>query len=132
MDKVIIVTGGAGGIGSEICRGLAADGLNVVVADYAKDLADQIAAEIRQANREAAAVQVDVGDRQSVANMVQQTLEKYRQIDYLLNGAGVMSRVPVVDMAEEEWDRVIRINLKGTFLCSQAVAKHLIPRKQGR
>lgn len=132
MDKVIIVTGGAGGIGSEICRGLAADGLNVVVADYAKDLADQIAAEIRQANGEAAAVQVDVGDRQSVANMVQQTLEKYRQIDYLLNGAGVMSRVPVVDMAEEEWDRVIRINLKGTFLCSQAVAKHLIPRKQGR
>jgi 3-oxoacyl-[acyl-carrier protein] reductase len=85
-----------------------------------------------RANGEAAAVQVDVGDRQSVANMVQQTLEKYRQIDYLLNGAGVMSRVPVVDMAEEEWDRVIRINLKGTFLCSQAVAKHLIPRKQGR
>jgi 3-oxoacyl-[acyl-carrier protein] reductase len=132
MDKVIIVTGGAGGIGSEICRGLAADGLNVVVADYAKDVADRTAAEIRQANGEATAVQVDVGDRQSVANMVQQTLEKYRQIDYLLNGAGVMTRVPVIDMAEEEWDRVMRINLKGTFLCSQAVAKHLIARKQGR
>jgi NAD(P)-dependent dehydrogenase (short-subunit alcohol dehydrogenase family) len=132
MEKVIIVTGGAGGIGSEICRTLAADGLKVVVADYAKDVADQTAAEIRQANGQAAAVQVDVGDRQSVAHMVQQTLEKYGQIDYLLNGAGVMSRVPVIDMAEDEWDRVIRINLKGTFLCAQAAAKHMIPKKEGR
>jgi NAD(P)-dependent dehydrogenase (short-subunit alcohol dehydrogenase family) len=132
MEKVIIVTGGAGGIGSEICRTLAADGLKVVVADYAKDVADQTAAEIRQANSQAAAVQVDVGDRQSVAHMVQQTLEKYGQIDYLLNGAGVMSRVPVIDMAEDEWDRVIRINLKGTFLCAQAAAKHMIPKKEGR
>lgn len=132
MDKVIIVTGGAGGIGSEICRGLAADGLNVVVADYAKDVADQITTEIRERNGEATAVQVDVGDRQSVAHMVQQTLEKYGRIDFLLNGAGVMTRVPVVDMAEEEWDRVIRINLKGTFLCSQAAAKQMIPKKEGR
>ena len=132
MEKVIIVTGGAGGIGSEICRTLAADGLKVVVADYAKDVADQTAAEIRQANGQAAAVQVDVGDRQSVAHMVQQTLEKYGQIDYLLNGAGVMSRVPVIDMADDEWDRVIRINLKGTFLCAQAAAKHMIPKKEGR
>ena len=132
MDKVIIVTGGAGGIGSEICRGLAADGLKVVVADYAKDVADQTATEIRERNGEAAAVQVDVGDRQSVADMVQQTLEKYGQIDYLLNGAGVISRVPVIDMAEDEWDRVIRINLKGTFLCAQAAAKHMIPKKEGR
>jgi NAD(P)-dependent dehydrogenase (short-subunit alcohol dehydrogenase family) len=132
MDKVIIVTGGAGGIGSEICRGLAADGLKVVVADYAKDVADQTATEISERNGEAAAVQVDVGDRQSVAHMVQQTLEKYGRIDFLLNGAGVMTRVPVVDMAEEEWDRVIRINLKGTFLCSQAAAKQMIPKKEGR
>lgn len=132
MDKVIIVTGGAGGIGSEICRGLAADGLKVVVADYAKDVADQTATDIRQRNGEAAAVQVDVGDRQSVAHMAQQTLEKYGRIDFLLNGAGVMTRVPVVDMAEEEWDRVIRINLKGTFLCSQAAAKQMIPKKEGR
>jgi 3-oxoacyl-[acyl-carrier protein] reductase len=132
MDKVIIITGGAGGIGSEICRGLAADGLKVVVADYAKDVADQTAAEIRQRNGEAAAVQVDVGDRQSVADMVQQTLEKYGRIDFLLNGAGVMTRVPVIDMAEEEWDRVIRINLKGTFLCSQAAAKQMMPNKEGR
>jgi NAD(P)-dependent dehydrogenase (short-subunit alcohol dehydrogenase family) len=132
MDKVMIVTGGAGGIGSDVCRAAAADGLKVVIADYAKEFAEQTAAAIRQANGDATAVQVDVGDKQSVANLVQQTIQTYGQIDYLLNGAGVMTRVPVIEMAEEEWDRVLRINLKGTFLCSQAVAKHLIPRKQGR
>lgn len=132
VDKVIIVTGGAGGIGSDICRGMAADGLKVLIADYAKEAAEKLATEIQQANGEATAVQVDVGDKQSVANMVQQTLAKYGQIDFLLNGAGVMTRMPVVELPEEEWDRVLRINLKGTFLCSQAVAKHMIPKKQGR
>jgi 3-oxoacyl-[acyl-carrier protein] reductase len=132
MDKVIIVTGGAGGIGSEVCRVLASDGLKVIIGDYALNAAEDIAAEIRQANGEAIAVQVDVGDKQNVAAMVRQALNRFGRIDYLLNGAGVMTRVPVVDMAEEEWDRVLRINLKGTFLCSQAVAKHMIPQKAGR
>ena len=132
MDKVIIVTGGAGGIGSEICNGLAADGLKVVVADYAKEAAEKTAADIRQAKGEATAIQVDVGSKESVAAMLQQTIQKYGQVDYLFNGAGVLTRVPVVDMPEEDWDRVLRINLKGTFLCSQAVAKHMIPKKQGR
>jgi 3-oxoacyl-[acyl-carrier protein] reductase len=132
MDKAIIVTGGAGGIGSDLCRGLASDGLKVIIADYAKEAAEKIAVEIREANGEATAVQVDVGDKQSVAGMVQQALAKYERIDYFLNGAGVMSRVPIVDMPEEEWDRVLRINLKGTFLCSQAIAKHMISKKHGR
>ena len=132
MDKVIIITGGAGGIGSDICRGLAADGLKVVVADYAKDAAEKTAVEIRNAKGDAAAVEVDVGSKESVAEMMKQALAKYGQVDILFNGAGVMTRIPVVDMPEEEWDRVLRINLKGTFLCSQAAAKYMIPRKQGR
>ncbi len=132
MDKVIIVTGGAGGIGSDICRGLASDGLKVVIADYAKEAAENIAAEIRKDNREAIAIQVDVGSKQSVADMVKATLDKCGRIDFLLNGAGVLTRVSVVEMPEEDWDRVLRINLKGTFLCSQAVAHHMIPKKQGR
>ena len=132
MDKAIIVTGGAGGIGSDLCPGLASDGLKVIIADYAKEAAEKIAIEIREANGDATAVQVDVGDKQSVSRMVQQALARYERIDYFLNGAGVMSRVPIIDMPEEEWDRVLRINLKGTFLCSQAIAKHMISKKQGR
>ena len=132
MSEVILITGGAGGIGSDICRGLAADGLSVVVADYDKDAADKVVAEIHQGKGHAMAVQVDVGEPQSVANMVQQTVKTHGQMDYLLNGAGVMTRIPVVELPEEEWDRVLRINLKGTFLCSQAAARHMIPKKQGR
>jgi len=132
MDEVIIVTGGAGGIGSEICRALGADGLRVVIADYAGEAAENVGEEIRKVGGEATAVRVDVGDRESVAGMFDTTLSKYGRIDYLLNGAGILTRVPVVDMAEAEWDRILRVNLKGTFLCSQAAARHMIPRKRGR
>jgi NAD(P)-dependent dehydrogenase (short-subunit alcohol dehydrogenase family) len=132
VSKVIIVTGGAGGIGSEICRSLAADGLRVVVADYAKEAAEKVAADIGRANGDAIAVKVDVGSKESVADMMNQAVAKYGQVDIVFNGAGVMTRMPVVELPEEEWDRVLRINLKGTFLCSQAAAKHMIPKKQGR
>jgi NAD(P)-dependent dehydrogenase (short-subunit alcohol dehydrogenase family) len=132
MGKVIVVTGGAGGIGSDICRGLAADGLNVVDADYAKDAAESLAAEIRAAKGDAIGAHVDVGDPHSVAEMMNRAVAQYGQVDYFFCGAGVMDRVAVVDMSEQEWDRVIRINLKGVFLCAQAAAKRMIPRQQGR
>jgi len=132
MAETIIVTGGAGGIGSAICEGLAGDGLNVVVADYADDAANRVAARIKEGKGEAAAVKVDVGDPGSVAAMMEQAVARYGQIEYFFCGAGVMDRVAVVDMPEAEWDRVMRINLKGVFLCAQAAARHMIPRKQGR
>ncbi|HWH79139.1 MAG TPA: SDR family NAD(P)-dependent oxidoreductase [Candidatus Binatus sp.] len=132
MSQTILVTGGAGGICSDICRGLAADGLNVVVADFAKDGAEKVAAEINASKGNALAVQVDVGDPKSVAAMIQQAVAKYGQVDYIFCGAGVMDRVAIVDMPEEMWDRLMRINLKGVFLCAQAAAKHMMPRNQGR
>jgi len=104
----------------------------VVVADYAKEAAEKVAADIRQAKGDAIAVQVDVGSKDNVADMMKQVLAKYGQVDILFNGAGIMTRMPVVEMPEEEWDRVLRINLKGPFLCSQAAARHMIPKKQGR
>src|SRR5918993_1295310 len=132
MNEVIIVTGGAGGIGSDLCRGLAGDGLKVLIADYAKDAAEKVAAEIRQSGGEASAIQVDVGNPQSVAAMMDQSIAQLGAVDYVFCGAGVMDRIAVVDMPEEEWDRVMRINLKGVFLCSQAAARHMIPKKKGR
>src|SRR5581483_1950806 len=124
MSKTILVTGGAGGICSDICRGLA--------ADYAADAAEKVAAEIRAARGDAIAVKVDVGDPQSVAAMMSQAIAKYGQVDYAFCGAGVMDRIPVIDMPEEVWDRLMRINLKGVFLCAQAAARHMIPRREGR
>jgi NAD(P)-dependent dehydrogenase (short-subunit alcohol dehydrogenase family) len=132
MSKTILITGGAGGICSDICRGLAADGLNVVVADYAHDEAEKVVTEIRENKGDAMAVKVDVGDPASVAEMMSRAISKYGQIDYAFCGAGVMDRVPVIEMPEQVWDRLMRINLKGVFLCAQAAAKHMIPRKEGR
>jgi NAD(P)-dependent dehydrogenase (short-subunit alcohol dehydrogenase family) len=132
MSKTILVTGGAGGICSDICRGLAGDGMKVVVADYAKEAAEKVAAEIRENKGDAIAVQVDVGDPRSVAEMMQAAIAKYGQVDYAFCGAGVMDRVAVLDMPEQVWDRLMRINLKGVFLCAQAAARHMIPRKEGR
>jgi len=132
MAQTVIVTGGAGGIGSAICRGLAQDGLKVVIADFDEKAAKSLSEELRKEGGEAVAQKVDVGDKGSVGEMVQSSLERYSQIDFLINGAGVITRAPVQDMAEEEWDRVLRINLKGTFLCSQAVARQMVQRKAGR
>ena len=132
MSKSIVVTGGAGGIGSEICQGMAADGLNVVVADFNREAAEIIASEICAAKGNAIAVQVDVGDPKSVAAMMEQSIAKYGQVDYMFCGAGIMDRVPIIEMPEQMWDRLMRINLKGVFLCAQAAARHMIPRKEGR
>ncbi len=129
MSQVVIVTGGAGGIGSMICRGLSQDGREVVVADFDGEGAKRLAKDL---GKEALAVQVDVGDKESVGRMVKESISRFGQIDVLLNGAGIMPRHEVKDISEEEWDRVLRINLKGVFLCSQAVSRHMVERKQGR
>ena len=109
---------------------MATDGVNVVVADYAKEAAEKVAAAIRDNKGDAIAVKVDVGDPESVAEMMRQAIAKYGQIDYAFCGAGIMDRIPVIDMPEEVWDRLMRINLKGVFLCAQAAAKHMMPRKR--
>lgn len=129
MSQVIIVTGGAGGIGSGVCGELARDGHNVVVADFDRKGAERVAREI---GGEAIALAVDVGNKESVGSLIDETVRHFGRIDVLLNGAGIMPRHPVKDISEEEWDRVIRINLKGVFLCSQAAARHMSERKQGR
>lgn len=132
MSLVAVVTGGAGGIGAPICRALAQDGMKVVVADFNEDAGKSLAEEIVRAGGEAIFQKVDVGDKASVGKMVEQALERFSRIEFLINGAGVISRAPVREMAEEDWDRVLRINLKGTFLCSQAVARPMTERRSGR
>jgi len=132
MSDVAIVTGGAGGLGSSVCAALAEDGVKVVVADYNGEGAQALAAKLKSEGREALGVGVDVGDKQSVEAMIQSAVDAYGQLDHQINFAGLMGRFAIADMTEEEWDRVIRVNLRGVFLCSQAAAAVMRPRKQGR
>jgi 3-oxoacyl-[acyl-carrier protein] reductase len=129
MSQVIVITGGAGGIGSAVCRGLVHDGHQVVVADFDREGAGRLAQEL---GKQSLAVEVDVGNKESVGKMIQESLTRFGRIDVLLNGAGIMPRHEVKDISVEEWERVLRINLTGVFLCSQAAARHMVERKQGR
>ncbi len=132
MAQVVIVTGGAGGIGSAVCRALAQDGLKVAIADFNTDAAIQLAEDIRKEGGDALALRVDVGEKASVDSMTETVLGRYGQIDFLLNVAGVRTLAPILRMTEEEWDWVLKINLKGVFLCSKVVGAHMLARKEGR
>ena len=144
--KVALVTGAGGkyGIGRAIAARLAKEGADVAVNDiiehpYAADQADwqglpDVVREIEAMGQRAISVVADVADAAQVKKMVDQTVAHFGKIDILVNNAGTMAgkdRVPVVDLAEEDWDRVQRVNVKGVFLCSQAVARHLIAQGTG-
>ena len=144
--KVALVTGAGGknGIGRAIATRLAKEGADVAINDitehpYAADQADwqglpDVVREIEAMGQRAISVVADVADAEQVKEMVDQTVAHFGKIDILVNNAGTIAgkdRVPVVDLAEEDWDRVQRVNVKGVFLCSQAVARHLITQGTG-
>ncbi|MEX0785128.1 MAG: SDR family NAD(P)-dependent oxidoreductase [Dehalococcoidia bacterium] len=133
-DTTAIVTGGARGIGRGIALELARAGANVVVADLPalQDDIDATVAAIEAEGAQAASVHCDVTKEAEVKAMVAAAIERFGHVEILVNNAGVIGVAPVVMMSEEEWDRVLDVNLKGTFLCSKAVAAHMIERRSGR
>ena len=141
---VALVTGAGGehGIGRAICQRLAHEGCDLVVNDLRAQPYSAsgwgglptLVAEVEAAGRQALAVEADVSDAAQVEGMVQDALARFGRIDLLVNNAGSRpgpDRVPVVDLSEAAWDQVQSVNVKGTFLCSRAVARHLIDRGDG-
>ncbi len=129
--KTAIVTGGAHGLGRAIALRLADDGADVMVADLLGGDAEAVAAEVRTRGRRAVSYEVDVSDAGAVSGMVMATVEVLGCIDILVNDAGVSGESPLLDMKESFWDRVMGVNLKGNFLCSQAVAREMVARGGG-
>lgn len=129
-DRIAIVTGAGNGFGRAIALALAKEGANAVVADFDEESVRRTVEEIEKLGRKALAIEVDVRSNDGVENMVKKTLEKFGRIDILVNGASVSTVNMVVDLKEEEWDNTIDVNVKGTFLCSRALAKQMI--KQGK
>lgn len=127
-----IVTGGGRGIGRAISLSLAREGADVAIV-VLRDLrsAEETASEVRQAGRKALVVQADITEKGSVDLMVNRVLEAFGKIDLLVNNAGMAGRAPLAEISIETWDRVVAVNLKGVFLCSVAVAKEMIKRKEG-
>ncbi|MCH8850502.1 MAG: SDR family NAD(P)-dependent oxidoreductase, partial [Chloroflexi bacterium] len=133
-DKAAVVTGAAGGIGRGIALSLAREGVSVVIADLASaELhAEETKKLVEEAGVEAMVVTCDVTNEAEVQAMAKAAIDRFEHIDILVNNAGVISVAPVMSMTEQQWDLVIDVNLKGTFLCSKAFAAHMVERRSGR
>jgi 3-oxoacyl-[acyl-carrier protein] reductase len=129
--KVAIVTGSGQGIGREIALAFAREGAKVVVTDVT-DKIHEVVKEIESSGSEALAIKVDVSSNKDTEEMAKKTLEKFGRIDILVNNAGIFPFKPLTEMREEDWDKVLAVNLKGTFLCTKAVLPAMINQKYGK
>jgi 2-dehydro-3-deoxy-L-rhamnonate dehydrogenase (NAD+) len=129
---VAIVTGGAQGIGWATTELLAQRGHTVVVADIDAARAAEAVAGLEGAGQRASAVAVDVGQRQSVERMVETVLAVHGRIDVLINNAGIAGRAaPIVEVTDDDWDTMLRVDLTSVFLCCRAVLPHMLSRRRG-
>jgi 3-oxoacyl-[acyl-carrier protein] reductase len=137
-DKVVIVTGGAHGIGKAYCLGFGGAGARVVLADIDGEAAAHVASQvIQETGGQAIAVKVDVSDEESANQMAAKALQQFGRIDILVNNAAIFATIPMnrgrIETIElKEWDRLMAVNLKGPFLCSRAVLPTMRAQKSGK
>ncbi len=136
-DRVIIVTGGAQGIGLAYSKGLAAEGAKVVVADIDRARSEAAVGLLGESGGDALAVVGDVSNPDDTGEMARATMERFGRIDGLINNAAMfqrpaMSRVPFDEIPVEEWDRLMAINLRGIFLCCRAVVPQMKAQANGK
>ncbi len=129
QGKVALVTGGGQGLGAAICQTLAEAGMIVVAADLRAEPAEKLAGSLRDQGRQAMAIRLDVGDEKQAGAALRQVREKFGRFDVLVNNAGTDVTLSVGELSFDDWDRVIRTNLRGPFV----LAKHAFPimRAQG-
>ncbi len=130
--QVAVVTGAGSGLGRAIALRLSREGAAIAAADLSADAAEKLVAEIKGEGRSGISIQMDVSVEKDVERTIKQTLESFGKIDILVNNAGAGSVGLIINHSEEEWEKPMRVNLKGTFLCSRAASKEMIPRKRGR
>jgi 3-oxoacyl-[acyl-carrier protein] reductase len=131
-NRVAIVTGSGQGIGREIALMLADQGVSIVISDVNAATAKEVAAEIEAKNGKSIAIPVNVTVAAEVNKLVEQTLSSFGHIDILVNNAGITRDGLLLRMSEADWDLVLNINLKGAFICTQAVLRHMIRQRWGR
>jgi 2-hydroxycyclohexanecarboxyl-CoA dehydrogenase len=131
-SRVAVVTGGASGIGLGVALQFAADGHRVAVLDQNGPAADAAAAQVRAAGSEAIAVTVDVADRGSVDAAFARVRAELGPVELLVTSAGIESFTPLLDITAEKWDRIIAVNLTGTFACVQAAVPDMLAAVWGR
>jgi meso-butanediol dehydrogenase / (S,S)-butanediol dehydrogenase / diacetyl reductase len=131
QDRVVIVTGGAGGIGAAACRAIAAEGGKVVVADLDADAARAVAGAIAEDGGVADSVGVDVTDRGRVRAMVEKAVSAFGRLDVIFNNAGMNRPRDFMDVDEENFDQIVRVNAWGVIVCTQEAARQMIAQGSG-
>jgi 3-oxoacyl-[acyl-carrier protein] reductase len=131
-EQTALVTGAARGIGKAIARKLASAGATVLVADVLKEEAEATAAEIEKEGGQAIAAAADISDAGQVAGLVDLAVEKTGRLDIVVNNAGITRDGLLMRMAEDDWDLVLKINLKGAALCAKSAAKVMFKQRSGR
>jgi meso-butanediol dehydrogenase/(S,S)-butanediol dehydrogenase/diacetyl reductase len=127
----VIVTGGAGGIGSAACRAIAGEGGKVVVADLDASAAEALADEIMSTGGAATSVGVDVTDRAQVVSMVEKTVDTFGQLNVIFNNAGMNRPRDFMEVDEENFDEILRVNAWGVIVCTQEAARQMIAQGTG-
>ncbi len=130
--QVAIVTGAGQGIGRAIALRLAADGMDVAVADLRPAPAEDLAAEIRALGRRALALGVDVADAAARQHLIDRTIESLGRLDALVNNAGVQRASAPLEVSEEHWDAMMAVNARAVYFLCQAAMRHMLPRGSGR
>ena len=131
--KICLVTGGSRGIGRGICLELARDGANIIV-NYSSDekAAAQVVSEVESLGKKARMYKADVSSFEQVSKMVEYVYNEFKRIDILVNNAGIAKDMLLLRMTEEDWNRVININLKGIFNTSKACVKYMVKQREGK
>ncbi|WP_112181969.1 MULTISPECIES: SDR family NAD(P)-dependent oxidoreductase [Paraliobacillus] len=124
-NKVVIVTGGANGIGRSIASAYAEEGAHVIIADVAKDDGKKVEASLNKRKKTATFIKTDVRESTSIDNLMEKTMDEFDKIDILINNAGVSKFKSFFDLTVDEFDDVLNTNLRSVFLCSQAAAKKM-------
>ena len=130
-NKVCIVTGASKGIGLACAERYAQEGAKVVMCARSADIGEQNAEKIRQAGGDAIFIQCDVSKKADVQRVVDEAVAHYGRIDVVLNNAGVNHRAPFLETTEEDWEWVMNVDVKGTFLMGQAVARQMVKQGEG-
>ncbi|MGF6951593.1 NAD(P)-dependent dehydrogenase (short-subunit alcohol dehydrogenase family) [Neobacillus sp. B4I6] len=130
-DKVTIVTGAGQGIGNEVARKLGEHGSKIVIADLNEEVASKALDEFESAGIEAIFIKTDVADEKDVQNMIQATVSHYGGVDALVNNAGISFRKSVMETSLEEWQKLMKVNVQGTFLCSKYAIPEIAKRGGG-
>jgi NAD(P)-dependent dehydrogenase (short-subunit alcohol dehydrogenase family) len=131
--RVAVITGAARGLGLACAERLAADGAAVVLSDILEEAGEAAAAKLKADGKEAMFVACDVSKKLDVRNLVTATIDAYRSVDVLVNNAGIVANGDILEISEADFDRVIAVNLKGSFLVGQAVARQMVEQvKAGR